>query len=89
MDLALAGQGVLGEVEGLLVPTQRARKSAARLLAEIQVSGWSSPSIRRLRVRVSSLRSWAGRCLRLRIRRVGGTTSSNAHNHTHRTVRVA
>jgi len=35
------------------------RGSPARLRAEARVSGWSSPSTRRQRVRVSWLRSWA------------------------------
>ena len=45
-DPAAAGQGVLVERAGLLVLTQRPQVMA-RLLAEVRVSGWSSPSLSR------------------------------------------
>ena len=49
---AAPGQGVLVECAGLLI-SPSSRRSAASLLAEVRVSGWSSPSTRRRRVRVS------------------------------------
>ena len=54
-DPAAAGQGVLVEVAGLLVLAERVQVMA-RLLAEMRVSGWSSPRTRRERARVSSSR---------------------------------
>ena len=60
-DPAAAGEGVLVEGAGLLVLAQRAQV-AARLLAELRVSGWSSPRTRRRRVRVSSSRARACSC---------------------------
>ena len=56
------GPGCPGPGRGRPGASPSARRSPARLLAEIRVSGWSSPRTRRRRVRVSSFRSRAAWC---------------------------
>ena len=54
-----AGPGCPRPGRGPLVPRPASHRVTARLLAEVRVSGWSSPSTRRYRARVSSCRSRA------------------------------
>ena len=51
-DSAAAGEGVVQEPPGLLIVTQRPQERAEDQ-AEPSVTGWSSPRIRWLRVKVS------------------------------------